>query len=190
MKRTVAGVLLGAVAYFVWGALSWTVIPWHNATVKPLPQELLITDTMKTVIKESGFYVFPGPDAVASGDEAKAKWMERLRRGPVGAVAISLTGHDMNGALYLKQFLSNVCQAALVMFILLAARDRYRTVGCRALLAGSLGLLAGVAVHVQHRLWFSFPLGFTVVNILDLTVGFAILGAVMAKFVPEGADTR
>ncbi len=190
MKKAVSGIVIGAVAYFIWGALSWTVIPWHNAVVKPLPQELLITDTMKTVIKEPGFFVFPGPDAGPAGPEAKEKWLTKLRNGPVGAVAFSPTGHDMSAALYVKQFVSNVCQAALVMFVLFAARDRYASLGCRALLSASLGLLAGLAVHVQHRLWFSFPIGFTIVNILDLTVGFAILGAVMAKFVPEGDRPR
>ena len=32
-----AGALVGAVVYFVWGFVSWMVLPWHNDTVRALP---------------------------------------------------------------------------------------------------------------------------------------------------------
>jgi len=191
MKKAVTGVILGAIAYFIWGALSWTIIPWHNAVVKPLPQELLITDTMKTVVKEPGFYSFPGMDPASTDPEAKAKWEEKFRRGPSGAVAFSPSGREpMAASTFVAQFINNLAIAALVMLVLAAARERYKSLVCRSLLSALLGLVAGLAAHVPHRLWFSFPTGFTVVNTLDIIIGFAILGAVMAKFVPHGADAR
>ena len=52
MKKAILGTLLGAIVYFVWGAASWMLIPWHAATTKAVPQEQLVSDTLKTVIKE------------------------------------------------------------------------------------------------------------------------------------------
>jgi hypothetical protein len=142
---------------------------------------------MKVVIKEPGFYVFPSEEN-RSDKEERAKVNELFRQGPVGTVIFSPTGHErMGAAVLIKQFISDLLQAALVMFVLFAARDRFKTVVHRAHLAAALGLLIGIAAHVQDRLWFNFPMGYTVVNVIDLTVGYAILGIALAKFVPEGA---
>ena len=39
MKKVVIAGLLGGLVYFIFGALSWMVLPWHNATVKTLARE-------------------------------------------------------------------------------------------------------------------------------------------------------
>ena len=187
MSKALAGVIVGAIVYFIWGFISWAVIPWHTATVKALPQQRLLSDTMKVVIKEPGFYVFPAEENRNDKDE-RDKVNELFRQGPVGTVAFSPTGHERMGAdILIKQFVSDLVQAALVMFVLFAASHRFKSVVHRAHLAAALGLLIGIAAHVQNRLWFNFPMGYTIVNILDLTVGYALLGIALAKFVPEGA---
>jgi hypothetical protein len=51
--------------------------------------------------------------------------------------------------------------------------------------AGLVGLAAALMTSVSSMIWFSFPLGFTIVSFLDLVINFSLMGAVMAKFIPE-----
>jgi hypothetical protein len=184
MKKPIVGVLLGAVVYFVWGAVSWTVIPWHASVLPALPQETLVTDVFKTVIKQPGFYQFPGPPPADA--EGREKWDAKVHQGPVGAVIYSPQGGEPMGAdVFLKAFVTDLVIAALTMLVLFAARASFRTVVHRAHLAAVIGLIAGLATHVQYRLWFHFPIGYTVVAIIDLMIAFILMGIAMAKFVPE-----
>jgi hypothetical protein len=72
------------------------VLPWHAKTVKHLPEEQLITDTLKTVITEPGFYVFPhGTNQEGKVDQKL--WAEKYRRGPVGNLIFSPNGTEPMG---------------------------------------------------------------------------------------------
>lgn len=178
MKKALVGTLLGALVYFVWGAASWILLPWHTATIKKLPNETLLLDTMRTVVKEPGLYCFPAD----MGD--RAAWSEKMRQGPVGLIAFSPAGRSpMDAGNFVKGFLADVALAALLMWVLWASRLRKRIQQIH--LAAAIGLIAGLAVNVPYWNFMDFPAGFTLVSVLDLLVGFALAGAVMGAFVPE-----
>lgn len=180
----VLGVLAGAVVYFVWGALSWTVIGLHNKAVKTLPEEQLITDTMKVVIKEPGFYIFPSAK-LPSGEMDHAGWAERYKAGPIGSVIFQPNGRaPMVPSQFISSFMIGVV-ASLVSFLLLSfSRDRIQTLPARVLLLVGVGIMAWVVSDLSYMTWFSFPCDFTIINLLDDVVGFALLGLVLHKFVP------
>jgi len=179
MKKAILGTLLGAIVYFVWGAASWMLIPWHAATTKAVPQEQLVSDTLKTVIKEHGTYSFPqdmnNPD--------KAAWEQRHREGPIGFIVFSPTGKDaMAPSYFISGFIICLLVSALLMWILWASR--LTKMVHQIHLAAAVGLIAGFATNGIYWNWMSFPTGFTIVAILDLLFGFILTGAVMARFVP------
>ena len=39
----VKGTVLGGLALFLWGAVSWMVLPWHQATLLPFANTMLET---------------------------------------------------------------------------------------------------------------------------------------------------
>lgn len=49
MKKPLIGIVLGALAMFIWGNISWMVLSWHEWNIKRLPEEQLITDTKRTL---------------------------------------------------------------------------------------------------------------------------------------------
>lgn len=186
MKRTAAGILIGAVVYFGWGMISWMVLPWHNTTLKKLPEEQLIMDTLKTVIAEPGFYVFPnckGPDGQMMDKNVSA---EKFKKGPNGAVIFSPGGREpMPPQAFIIEILANLLIAAISMVLLRLTRDRVTSIVPRALMIAFVGLLVGAAAHVPYWNWFQFPADFTRVAVLDSVIGFFLLGFAQAKFVPE-----
>lgn len=190
MKKPLIGVILGAVVLFLWGMISWMVLPWHDWTIKPLPEEQLISDTLKTVVEEPGFYFFPS-DKVRSRDGNVERldqeiWTEKYKKGPIGALIFSPQGRDPMGPVnFLTEIFNQLVIAALVMLVMSLSRDRIRGVGGRILLSAVMGTVAGLAILVPYWNWFHFPCGFTSINFIDTIAGFSLLGLVMAKFVPE-----
>jgi hypothetical protein len=187
MKNAFVGIFLAALASFIWGAVSWMVIPWRNATVKSLPNETLIVDTIRTVVKEPGFFLFPADmnNPSPQQPDGKKAWQERMRQGPVGTLAFSPTGREpMGGKTFFLQFLLGLLVAAFLYRILCAARGPRGVAPCVGL-AALIGLAAALATSGSQFIWFSFPAGFTLVSILDLVINFSLMGAVLAKFIPE-----
>ncbi len=180
MKKAIIGTLLGTAVYFGWIAVSWTVFPWHKATIKTLPNEALIVDTLKVVVKEPGLYGFPAN----TGDNAT--WAEKIRQGPVGHMAYVPAGADpMSAMVMVRGFVCDLLLSALLMWILWASRLRKRVHQIH--LAAAVGLIAGLAVGLPLWNWMSFPAGYTAVTVLDLLIGFILMGAVMGGFVPDAS---
>lgn len=185
MKRAFIGVFLGAVLYFVWGAVSWMALPFHDKTIKTLPEERLIRDTLKTVVTESGLYMFPS-DKTATGRMDQNDWNASFKSGPNGVLAYDLGGKDpMGPGVFLRGFLIDFLIAGLAMLVLIISRDRVRTMGGRFLVVTALGFLAWVTVHVSYWNWFFFPGPYTLVTLMDCVVGYGLLGLVLPRFLPR-----
>lgn len=184
MKKTIFGVVAGTVVFFVWGMTSWMFLPWHTNTIKTLPEEQLITDTLKTVISEPGYYAFPSMTHNGEAMDRKA-FAEKSAAGPVGAIIFKPEGNAMNARMVLVGLVSNFGIALVGMLLLLLTRDRVRTFFHRALLVASLGVVVGLATHISYWNWMGFPSDFTAVSFLDSIVTFFLMGLAQAPFVPR-----
>jgi len=185
MGKPLVGVLVGAVAYFVWGMLSWTVIPWHNRVVKTLPEEQLITDTLKTVIAEPGFFLFPSMNQNGKMMDHTA-FAERYMKGPTGVIAFSTGGKDWMGPRkYIVAWLAAFAIAAISMLLLCLIRDRVTGTLPRILLVTSIGAVVFLAPHLSYWNWLSFPSDYTTVAAADSLAAFFVLGWAQVFFVPK-----
>jgi hypothetical protein len=178
------GVVLGGIVFFAWGAVSWMVLPFHNKSIKPLGEEQLITDTLKVVVKDPGFYVFPYCKRDATADE-KAMSMDRHKAGPVGALIFRPTGTDpMAPSNFVLSFFIGLVASLVSMLILAFTRDRLQGVGARVLLLVTIGIMGWMVSDLMYLNWFSFPCDFVMASLVDWVVQFALLGLVLHKFVP------
>lgn len=185
MKKAILGVVVGATVLFIWGSISWMVLPWHNSTIKPLPEETLLLDTMRVVIKEHGLYMFPSGQTPEGGMDQQG-WIEKMKRGPSGLMVFIPGGREpAMGKNMLVNFLGNLFAAAVLLLILSSAADRVHSLGGRVGLSAAVGLLVAVMGPVMQWNWFSFPAGFTAVAVFDHVIGSALMGAVLSFFVPK-----
>ncbi len=185
MKKPVIGIILGTVVCFVWGAVSWMVLPWHNSSIRTLPEEQLIMDTVKTVVSDPGFYIFPS-NKTPNGQMDKKLWEEKYKKGPNGILVFSPGGHDfMPPQAFLFDILSNLIIASITMLILNLSRDRVKSIVPRAFLVAAIGIAVGTAAHGMYWNWFHFPTDFTCVALADTFISFLLLGFTQAKFVAE-----
>jgi hypothetical protein len=182
MKKSVLGVLVGALAFYVWGIVCWMVLPFHERTFKTLPEETLITDTLKTVIPDAGLYAFPSMP-IDTPNAADA-WSERYMKGPTGLLLYSPGGtRYLKFSMTMIGFLIDLALAALTMVLLSLCRDRVKGIVARAALLALVGVIVAFAVHAPYWNWLHFPLSFTLVAVFDSIVGFLILGLAQAPFV-------
>lgn len=186
MKRPAIGVLLGALTLFIYSAVSWMVLPWNAANIKGLPQEQLISDTIKTVVDAPGVYMFPSgktPDG-KMGDQKE--WEAKYQKGPIGFLVFSPTGCvPMGPSNFIYGFLSDVLIAGFALYLLSLGRERLNTVAKRTKVVVGLGIFTWLVAHVPYWIWFHFPLTYTLTILLDTSIAFLLLGLVLSKFVPE-----
>jgi hypothetical protein len=185
MKKAVCGVLLGALVFFVWGMVSWTLLPWHKATMKPLPEEQLIRDTLHVVVKQPGFYFFPSHQPKGQPMDSKL-WLQKFQGGPVGVMAYKPAGGTpMDWTSFVISFLVALVAAGFSMMILILARAGLPSTSGRVLVVLGLGVFIWLVSDVPYWNWFFFPLDYTLVLLLDNILAFGLMGLVLAKFVPD-----
>jgi hypothetical protein len=114
----------------------------------------------------------------AYSDKAKASPFAFVIYQPQGRDAM-----DMGGNL-VKQYLGDTLSALIVAFVLALATFSF---GKRVLVASALGLFSWLTVSVPYWNWYRFPLDFTLGNLLEQVIGWAIAGAAMAWWLGRGA---
>jgi hypothetical protein len=175
-KKIILGALVGGLIVFVWGAVSWMVLPWHEATLGAFGDEQAVADVVRANAASSGVYFLPNMHAQTQGGEAAEA---RYRTGPLVFAAVRLGGAEGMGAQLLGSLIIQVLAAGFLSWLLLQMRT--------ASYAGRLGvvavvtLFASVAVHLPYWNWWHFSAAYTVVAVADLLIGWLAAGLFLAR---------
>ncbi|MGF1547970.1 MAG: hypothetical protein ACFCUG_11660 [Thiotrichales bacterium] len=178
------GGILAALILFAWGAISWMVLPWHLAVLEKFPNEEGVARLVLDQVPRSGMYVLPLTfklPATALPEDieaANAQAEQRKRAGPVLFAAIGREGSAPMGNALVGTFAINLVAALMVTALVwLAQRE---TFWARWSLVTLFACAAAVAVHLPYWNWWSFTLGYTLVAVLDLVVGWMLAGVAIA----------
>jgi hypothetical protein len=180
MKKIILPSLIAAIVIFIWSFISWTVIGWHMVDIKSLPDESVI-EKMDATIKEPGIYIYPGYPTDES-DAAMEEWTKKHLAGPlINFMVYYPQGMEpMDPADFIKGFILNFISAflaAVLLFMTLAQNPSYwRRVTFVVLLA----VFAGFMYPFSEWNWWSFPLGYTLVNVADGILTWFFAGLVLA----------
>ena len=155
------GTVAAAVAIFLWGTISHLVLPWHHWTMTEFVDSRSVAETIQANTTANGiFFGKEGTFAVVS------------LRPDLADKTLSLGGN------LAKQFVNNLIVAFLLALALLGVKCP--TVLSRAGFIAMLGFAAGVAIHIPHWNWYGFSAAYTIINTIDLTVGWFLGGLVLA----------
>lgn len=166
--------ILGALVLFVWSALSWMVIPWHEKTMSGFTDDKAVSEAIRANIKGSGVYFSPADEA-------------RVASGPLVYAAIRQEGMTSLTKPLIISFLLDVVSALLVTWLLLQtnARSFISRVGFVVIVA----LAVGVIARLPDWNWWGFPPAYTAVAVVDLVIGWFLAGLVIAKFARAQTST-
>lgn len=160
-RLLVLGTLAGALTLFVWETISNTVIPWHAPTMRSFTDSGAVVQAIKANAPANGMYV----DA----------------RGVVAAISFTADAKDRSalvGLMLSRQFVLDVF-VSFVVLIAMLRMPRATTAQC-VLLTAAVAFASSASVLVSDWNWYGFGAGWTLVNTLDRTIGYALLGFVIA----------
>lgn len=169
MRNLLLSVAAGLVL-FVWGFVSWAVLPWHNMVAYKFTDEAAVSQVLKDNAPQPGVYYLP----FSEQDHGP---------GQVGAFAnVRPQGTEMNmGRQMGIGLVTQIVSAFLVLSLvsMTSGLVYWGKVGFFAL----VGLTIGFVSHAPYWNWFGFPAPYVGVTILDILVGWTLAGLVVVKFV-------
>jgi hypothetical protein len=189
MRRTlVLGGTLGGGVLFVWGMVSYMVLPWHSATLEKFKDEGAVSQALVANATGSDMYILPNlhrddPSLTeAQRKAAEDEGMTRMMQGPFMFAAVNLRGtRDMGLSLGLT-LLADIASAGLVTWLLrqTTGLGYWGRVGFVATMIFTTCLIA----YVPYWVWWSFSTGFTAVEFGDHLIGWTLAGMVISRVVP------
>jgi hypothetical protein len=164
-------VICATIILFVWTSFSWMALPFHKSVLTKFPDEAAAKQLFNPSVP-SALYSYPTPADEGNPEAMKGPMIFAVvQQGPMPGMGSSM-------GLYLAiQF---VC-AGIAVWLL--QQTRGLSYGTKVCFLASLGLFAGVAAHLPQWAWWGFPLGYSVLEVADLIVGWTLAGLVVGKFI-------
>ena len=171
MTKPIIGAILGGIVVFIWSALSWMVIPWHEATMSKFKNDKAVSEVIGANAEKSGVYFSPSDEA-------------RLGAGPLVYAAVKREGMTSMAKPMALGVLIDILSAGLVTWLLLQTdgKSYFGKVVFVVVVALSIGLFE----RLGDLNWWGFPPAFTAVLIADLVIGWFLAGLVIAKVAAPG----
>jgi hypothetical protein len=101
-KRILKCALIGGLTVFIWGFISWAILPWHEKTFNQFKDEKKVYEALKDNAPVSGIYILPNMYASSKGMSSSdmRKVMESRQQmmvnGPVMFASVCREGLDGN----------------------------------------------------------------------------------------------
>lgn len=194
LRRILLGTILGAIAAFAWGYLSWRVIRLYDWAIQPMPGAAELAPALDRAVPRDGAYAFPGIDISAveslppaQRDAAIAAWRDSTQRGPVGVLLVRKEGRD---PLALSRYLTGLgylAFGALLMSVLMAGMKCPSWVG-RWTIGIVIALFAAMVADGPDLAWFQLPARWVYAGIADTFLTWTAAAAVIAAVVRPRRD--
>jgi hypothetical protein len=181
MVRIALAALAGAVVLFVWGAVSWMLIPWHQ--IDPMPNEDAVIRDMENR-NETGIYWFPWTDPRTLSEEDHAAQVAKHERGPVGVIVYSAEGREvMPVAMHVKGFVLDLVGALVASIMLSMAATALGGYVARVLFVTLLGVFVAALATMMQWNYMLYPLDYSLHLAADNVVAALLLGLVLGAII-------
>jgi len=188
MKKILIGSLVGAVIFFVWSMLAWTISPLHYHTFMYTPAQDSILKALEQNNVPTGAYLMPTVDnrTVGQYDPQYHKDMERVmeesKGKPMATVYYLRDGYQMGSMTFIRGFFFDFLATLAASIILLPGMMAMRTFFGRWWLALIVGLLISASGPLIQFNWMGMPWNFTFDMVIDNFLNWAIIGLWFASY--------
>ena len=190
--RAILGALAGAIVLFAWSAVFWMGLAWFFDGLKSLEpeQEQAVVSALLDNIPDDGVYYIPGmpthgkdlPDDQAR--QLTEQWQARHEAGPLGQVTLVHKGKKpMEPTVFAKGFAIDIISTVLVSILVIMAGASGATFCKRFAIVAIFGFAASSAIHLVDWNWMYTPSSYTVMRVVDTTIGWILVGLVMAAII-------
>ncbi len=193
MKRIILGGIVGGIILWVWGFVAWVVLPLHLGSMKAVPGESVLVESLNRTLPEKGVYVIPWMPAETSGlppgklEEATNEYTEKLRSGPVSMIFYDPAGKDpfMTGQMITGLFIF-IFAASIVSWLLARSTAVAGSYLSGVIFCGMIGVLIAVGTHLSDWNWMGFPFDWSSAMMLDSVVAWLLAGLGISAMLRTG----
>lgn len=162
------GAVAGGLIAFAWGALSWTVLPFHDKTIGSFADAAAIVNALEDGAPGSGIYLVANDPKGQKAPTDPFVFVSYHKEGwgSMGlAMALGL-GVQMIGAYFWTWILGRIPGLTL--------KDA-------ALCGAMFGLCVGVLGAMPHWVWWKFPLEFTALYVVDAVAAWTLASLAISR---------
>jgi hypothetical protein len=178
-KALIKGALWGGIVVFIWGFISWGLIPWHAMAFKKFHNQGAISLLIRESAPSSGIYLLPDPMAAKNAKE-KAEIRQDMKKGPFIFASVRLEGCSMSVLKFVGSLIMDLVVAFFITWLLLHTKGM--NYGKKVGFVTMVGLIAAILGHFPAWNWWGFPGSFVLVGMVDVVIGWFLAGLVMARF--------
>ena len=176
MKQLLFGALLGGIILFIWGWLSWSVVPLHTSSIRNIVNEDAVISAMHVNMDQKGVYIFPGMP-ITQDPTLTEEWSQKYRQGPIGMI---IYDPDGNEPMMPSQMIVGIIISIMSSFIACWFLSRSTAVNssyfARVAYCGMLGVFVSLVSHLVNWNWMGYPLDYTIAWIMDAVIGWILAG--------------
>lgn len=178
------GAVVGGVVAFVWGAISWMILPWHHRTFCRFRDEDAVLRAIADNAPVTGVYGLPSEPVIETGMTAKQRqaaeavtW-EKMKAGPLVLAVVQRRGfpslaEPMLGALAINALASLIFTGLLLQTTGLGYWQR-------AVFVGLAALAGAIVCRLTDWNWHGYSTSYTAVGIADAFIGWTLVGLALA----------
>lgn len=180
MKKFLLAPFLAALALFVWGFVYYGISGLPYRAVATTADDAATMQALAATFPTTGTYILPSPQLMMSDEK---KFGALMQRGPLATVHILKEGRPpMSTAQMLKGFLLGWISCLLLALLLHKTSSALPGYACRLMFSLTAGVLIALYSNLGEVIWWNQPLGWHVTTIIYDITGWAVVGAILAKF--------
>ena len=184
VKQIIIGGIVGGITLFMWGFISWVVLPWHYGTVKQHEGINTVVEDITEHVPESGVYYLPAMAFDHEDEQAMNDWEEMHRTGPRGYIFLQATPTDpMPPMLLVKGFAADVVASMMASLLLLIAIPSLPNYQSRVVFVAALGAFSILSVYLVDGIFHDFPLRYSLGLAADTAIAWVLAGITIAAVV-------
>jgi len=172
MLRILIAGLLGCIAMYAWSSIAHGATDLGMIGVSTLPNESVTVDNLASSIGDKGgLFMFPmNTSTTASVAAAPGGLLVYSPKSPMSIQTSSLV----------IEFFTELVEAILAAWLL--AQTALAGFARRAGFIAAIGVIAAIVTNVPYWNWYSFPLSYTLVQILITVVAWILAGVAIAAY--------
>lgn len=185
MIRSILAILAASILNFVYGWISWGMLPWHQP--EPFENEDAVVKAIKANTSKHAIYSYPDWSEMqtAEDEDGQQAYLKKWSEGPA-IYAMVRPGKKPDATMstgMLSGFLVSVL-ACSVLFVLIrkSGHTKFRDRVCIAFIAG---LFLGIVSALYPWNWLEYPTLATFASLCDGIIPWTLAGAVMALIMPK-----
>ena len=175
VTRLLIAAAAGGAVLFVWNAIAWMALQYHNSDFKRVPQREIVEDALSRAGLSAGMYMLPHGADFPQGMKdpgLEARW----KKGPNATIVVAAPGPCMTGLTFLRGYLLCFFEALGAAILFRVAWERLGTLPRSVGFGAGLGLLIHGVPHLQQSNWATFPWIHSIKSAIDGLVGMALVG--------------